>query len=340
MNGVLAALTAAITGLLSLQFVAPASSFIAPVAAIGGKVDEPLVLSGHRAGVTGVDFSPDGDSIASSSLDGTVRVWDSRAGELADELKHGAEVYAVAFAPAGNVVASSGLDGRIVFWNLDSGESRSVTLPDWSVAIAFTADGDLLVGSTDGKVRLVAASDGEVRRTLNVGGEVLGLAVSADGRRVATGVPIKLWDLESGKLVPGPGGYGQGGVAFSPDGSLLASGEWTGGARVWNAADSKSSVLLRIDVERQAVAPAGTAPFTVNMPVTSVEFSADGTRLATGATDRAVQLWEVKDGRVATTAQRVLEGHAMTVTSVSFAPDGKRLASGSLDRTVRVWPLP
>jgi len=339
-NRDVAPVAAAAFMLFAAPFVAPAARFASPFASIVRAADEPLVLSSHRAGVTGVDFSPDGDSIASSSLDGTVRVWDSRTGELADELKHGAEVYAVAFSPAGNVVASSGLDGRIVFWNLDSGESRSVTLPDWSVAIAFTADGDLLVGSTDGKVRLVAASDGQVQRTLDAGGEVLGLAVSADGRRVATGVPIKLWDLESGKPVPGPGGYGQGGVAFSPDGNLLASGEWTGGARVWNAADSKSSVLLRIDVERQGVAPAGFAPFTVNMPVTSVEFSADGTRLATGATDRAVQLWEVKDGRVATTAQRVLEGHSMTVTSVSFAPDGKHLASGSLDRTVRVWPLP
>jgi hypothetical protein len=67
--------------------------------------------------------------------------------------------------------------------------------------------------------------------------------------------------------------------------------------------------------------------------VTSVSYSPDGTRLASGSDDGTVRVWDARTGQEAL----VLRGHARWVSSVSFSPDGTRLASASGDNTVRVW---
>ena len=67
--------------------------------------------------------------------------------------------------------------------------------------------------------------------------------------------------------------------------------------------------------------------------VTSVSYSPDLTRLATGSEDATVRLWAADTGREIT----ALHGHEDQVWCVCFSPDGRRLASASFDRTVRVW---
>jgi hypothetical protein len=64
-----------------------------------------------------------------------------------------------------------------------------------------------------------------------------------------------------------------------------------------------------------------------------VAFSPDGKRLASGASDNAVRLWDAAGGKEIAR----LEGHKNQVDSVVFSPDGKRLASGAFDNTVRLW---
>ncbi|KFY17840.1 hypothetical protein V492_00349, partial [Pseudogymnoascus sp. VKM F-4246] len=67
--------------------------------------------------------------------------------------------------------------------------------------------------------------------------------------------------------------------------------------------------------------------------VTSVAFSPDGKRVASGSYDETVRLWDAATGA----ALQTLEGHSSAVSSVAFSPDGKRVASGSVDTTVRLW---
>ena len=67
--------------------------------------------------------------------------------------------------------------------------------------------------------------------------------------------------------------------------------------------------------------------------VTSVAFSHDGRRLASGSYDMMVRIWDAETG----VPQQTLEGHTDWVRSVTFSHDGRRLASGSDDRTVRIW---
>jgi WD40 repeat protein len=108
-------------------------------------------------------------------------------------------------------------------------------------------------------------------------------------------------------------------VAFSPDGTLLASGSWDYTIKLWRVSDGSvvRTMLGHTD------------------PVWSVAFSPDGTLLASGSWDNTIKLWQVSDG----TEVRTLTGHSSGVASVAFSPDGAELASGSFDGTLRLWKV-
>ena len=160
-------------------------------------------------------------------------------------------------------------------------------------------------------------------------------------------------------------------VAFSPDGSLIASAgaedykaagvaeerEHGEAVRVWDAMTGEEVIRLTNpgeDVSVLAFSPDGQRLLTVHgvneirlWDLTTgdelfilkgrffscVAFSPNAARIATGGD--AIEIWNASNGA----RLRTLRGHNGRVLSIAFTPDGKRIVSGSKDQTVKLWEV-
>ncbi|HLJ95694.1 MAG TPA: serine/threonine-protein kinase [Gemmataceae bacterium] len=106
-------------------------------------------------------------------------------------------------------------------------------------------------------------------------------------------------------------------LAFSPDGSRIASGLLSGAVRIWDLATGKPVALLQGHTQQ----------------ISTMTFSPDGNRLLTGSFDGMVRQWDAQTGR----CLDVRRGHKDRVLTVAYSPDGDWTASAGLDRTIRLW---
>ena len=302
--------------------------------------------TGHSAYVNSVVWSPDGHLLASGSNDTTAQVWQAATGKTITTFRgHTANVNIVAWSPDGRYVASGGSDNMVYVWDALTGEQVSAYAGHtfWILrGLSWSPDGTRIAsGSWDGTVQVWNAFSGE-RLLVYQGhsGIVYSVAWSPDGRLIASGggypnCLVKVWDARTGERLLTYRGHtteeaetivNQLGeewthgnssvhdVAWSPDGTRLASAGYHGDTDIWEAATGQKIV-------------------TVYYCCDEVAWSPDGTAFMSAVTNYGVDVWHATTGSLIATYE--LED-VIHVEHFGWSPDGTRLAT-TRGKVVHLW---
>jgi WD40 repeat protein len=330
-----------------------------------------FTLSGHSDEVRGVAWSPvpleggtGGERIATSSADGTVRLWDAATGEellvlygLVDDMGN------VAWSPSGDQLVTGG--GTVLpVWDASrrplklSGHIDDVWDAQWS------PDGRR-IGTTSygGTARIWDAATGEELLALEHPAPARFFNWSPDGRRILTtgqdGV-ARVWDSGSGELmleVRAPEGDIFFVASWSPDGSVFAASRTNdNGATIYNAATGapltsfgagdwthrlpwspKGDRILTGGCAGSTVWDTTTGEALLEMPaddrVYNAEWSPDGERLVLGERYGKARVMDATSGE----ELLAFSPHSDDIWHATWSPDGTRIVSGDESGEVKVW---
>ncbi|MDQ6642958.1 MAG: TIR domain-containing protein, partial [Chloroflexota bacterium] len=267
----------------------------------------------HSRWVSTVAWASDGMRLASSSGDGTVRVWDAATGDniltyrghstpgLLSDLGLQSTVYAVSWSPDGHYIASGGPGTSVHVWDAATGNTiltyRNHSDPSGIFALAWSPDGTRIASSCSGIDKTIQISNA------TTGESILAYEGHFNRVHVLTRMTIVLT---------------LGALAWSPDSKRMASGGDDKRVHVWDATTG-DNIFTYLDHSKQ---------------IGSVAWSPDGMYIASaGYDEKTVRIWNAATGHNIS----IYLGHSSTVRKVAWSPNGKLIASASNDKTVHLW---
>jgi WD40 repeat protein len=263
--------------------------------------------------------------LATSSRDGTVKLWDAvHDRDRIDVEVLSERVHSIAFSADGKSLSAAGDNGTVWTWNATQGRllsTRRVESREVIDQAVLSRDATLLATADRGRT-IVLRDLQNGNRTVVPRELESNPTISPNAKWIAAcqqGEAVVLWNIPSGRQSRLPTVLVSR-MAFSPDGQSLAISHWGGGSpHFWEPASRQVRV--------------GKGAGHKNS-VTVLEFSPDGKTLATGGNDKTIKFWDVNSLKIDFT----LFGHTDEVAALAFSPDGGTLASSAGNR-VKLWNI-
>ncbi|CAE6419264.1 unnamed protein product [Rhizoctonia solani] len=254
-------------------------------------------LSGHTEKITGIQLSPSGLQIFSSSVDGTIRIWDTQGNQTQPSklplVGHTDSITSVAICSDGSQFASGSRDGSIGVWDLGVGKRARVlqghcgpvTCVDFS-----PVDRDRVVSASEDRTIRVWDTDKENTLQILTGhsNSVTAIRVSSSGTRIVScskDKTVRIWNLRNGQMMLPPLRKHSGiitTVSYSPSNDYVASGSSDSIIYIWNA---RSGELVGRPLDRHTT------------PVTTVQFISNA-HLASSSDDMTTIVWDIQSGDI------------------------------------------
>lgn len=275
-------------------------------------------------------ISPDGTLVAAVGRGVVVHLWSMITRKMVLELVgHKAKNIRVAFGYDGQWLAASSLDRTVCIWELPTGVLRHTLVAHEQLILGMAVHpqkGEIASAANDHTLAIWDTTSGQLLNFLRgYTGLISTVCFSKDGKHVASGSysgQLNIWDVETGKnqlMLPRAHERGIHGMAYSPNNTVLASGDAAGMGTIQLRHSWTGNLIRTIEISPAAV--------------TCIVFSPDGSLIAGAIGDDTIRIWQNATGK----PQHIMTGHKNTIYGLAFSPDGRWLASASADTTVHLW---